>query len=752
MSHPPDPASTRRIALIAAELGLLVLGLGVGASFTRLFIDWGWLARLAIPLIAAWGVGVATRRGGLRVGAATLVHVLVAVPVLSWVFAPGTLLVVLPTPTTATFLRDQVDVAFSSFSDLVAPVPAEDGFLVVIAAGLWVIAAFADTAAIRFRAPLQAAIPYVSSFAAVGILARDSGRTAAAVLFALSLAVYAATQQALAASQRRWVAGRAALGTRAVFTATLAVGLVAVLGGMALGPRLPGGTEPVVDLRDIGKGNGPRTVVSPFVGLRSLLGERSDEVMFTVRADHPAYWRLTSLEEFDAEREIWVSRVTFQRTNGDLPAASPGDVPGETLGQEYRIQGLAGLWMPAAFVPRQVASDEAMNFDAQSSSLILRDRTAEPGLSYGIESTLPDPSAALGAGPAPLRAELDPQYLVDPQLDPSALGLATSVTAEATDPYQQMLALQNWFRAEFTYDDRVDFSGEPDALGAFLSTRRGFCQQFASAFAQFARALGVPSRVAVGFTPGDPVPFSEPGAEEGDPVVTGAEFVVRGRHAHAWPEVYFEGVGWVPFEPTPQRGNPQAEDYTGVAPAQAVAPPEQAATTTSTTVPPSTFPSTSTPRPDRLDATAEPEPDREDPAGRDLGSFALVAAGALAVLLAVAATARMVWRGRRRRGDDRAAREAVAAAAWSDALRSLGQLGMRPAPAETPVEFARRADERLGGPLMAPLALVETRRRFSASGPSPEACELARRSAAAVGEHVREVTTRRQRVGSLLGR
>ena len=752
MSHPPDPASTRRVALVAAELGLLVLALGVAVSFTRLFTDWGWLARLSIPLVVAWGIAVATRRGGLRVGSSALVHAVVAVAVLSWVFAPSTLLVVLPTPTTVTFLRDEVAGAFSAFSDLVAPVPAEGGFLVVIAAGLWVVAVFADAAAIRFRAPLQAAIPYVSTFAAVGILARDSGRTTAAVVFALSLAVYAATQQALSASQRRWVAGRAALGTRSVFTTTLVVGLVAVLGGMALGPRLPGGAEPVVDLRDIGKGDGPRTVVSPFVGLRALLGERSDEVMFTVRADRPAYWRLTSLEEFDAEREIWVSRVTFQRTDGDLPPSSPRAIPGDALGQDYRIEGLGGLWMPAAFEPRRVDSEAAMNFDAQSSSLILRERNAESGLTYRIESTLPDPGDALGAGPGPLRSELDPQYLVDPQLDPAALLLLPPAATEATDPYQQMLALQNWFRDEFTYDDRVDFSDEPDALGAFLATRRGFCQQFASAFAQFARALGVPSRVAVGFTPGDPVPFSEPGADEDDPVVTGAEFVVRGRHAHAWPEVYFEGVGWVPFEPTPQRGNPQAEGYTGVAADQAVAPPEQAATTTSTTVPASTFPTTSAPAQDRLDATAEPEERQNDGGARDLASFALVAAGALAVVVAVAATARMLRRGRRRRGDDRAARDAAVAAAWGEALRALGVLGLRPAPAETPVEFARRADERLGGALMAPLAQVETRRRFGASGPSPEACEIARRCAAAVSDHVREVTSRRQRVGSLLGR
>ena len=89
----------------------------------------------------------------------------------------------------------------------------------------------------------------------------------------------------------------------------------------------------------------------------------------------------------------------------------------------------------------------------------------------------------------------------------------------------------------------------------FLAQRRGYCEQFAGTYAAFARVLGLPSRVAVGFTPGE---------QRGD-----GRYYVQGKHAHSWPEIYFAGVGWVPFEPTPGRGNQAAEQYTGVAPAQA---------------------------------------------------------------------------------------------------------------------------------------------------------------------------------------
>lgn len=252
---------------------------------------------------------------------------------------------------------------------------------------------------------------------------------------------------------------------------------------------------------------------------------------------------------------------------------------------------------------------------------------------------MPAVAPLLENGVVPLRTELDAEYLQVVALDPGVRELVRSVTAQAQDPYNKMLALQTWFRDTFSYDDRVDFSQEPDALAAFLVARRGFCEQFSSAFALFALKLGVPSRVAVGFTQGDTVRTTTGGA--GGDVV---EFVVRGRHAHAWPEVYFEGIGWVPFEPTPQRGNPQAQAYTGVAPDQASAPPEQAATTTSTSVPPSTTTTAPTSSPDLLDATAAPDERSRlgdgSTAGWLLGAVFVVVALGLVGLLAVFAARR----------------------------------------------------------------------------------------------------------------
>ena len=128
------------------------------------------------------------------------------------------------------------------------------------------------------------------------------------------------------------------------------------------------------------------------------------------------------------------------------------------------------------------------------------------------------------------------------------------MTAGAVTPYQKLMALQNWFRTTFTYDLDVPLGNSNDAIAAFLRDRRGFCQQFAGTFAVMARTLGIPARIAVGYTQGD---LGKDGL-----------FHVFGRHAHAWPEVWFDGVGWVAFEPTPGRGSPDAQGYTGVPPQQ----------------------------------------------------------------------------------------------------------------------------------------------------------------------------------------
>jgi len=241
------------------------------------------------------------------------------------------------------------------------------------------------------------------------------------------------------------------------------------------------------------------------------------------------------------------------------------------------------------------------------------------------------------------------------------------------------LALQDWFRDEFTYETDVDYRSDADPVAAFLDRREGFCQQFASAYALMARSLGLPARVAVGFTQGDAV----------DGTDGSTTYVVRGRHAHTWPEVHFDGVGWVPFEPTTGRGNPQAVDYTGVEPAQAEAPTAEATTTTtttSTTLPIDADTATTVPS-GQVNAVGARGNDATDDGGSSWWRQSIL----LAVTLAAVPMALLALGRRRRRSAlRRDADGGRIAAAWAGALTDLSTIGIVPTVSETPLEFADR--------------------------------------------------------------
>jgi transglutaminase-like putative cysteine protease len=295
-------------------------------------------------------------------------------------------------------------------------------------------------------------------------------------------------------------------------------------------------------------GDGRSPAVAATDIKRQLSPELSGAVMFVVTSPEPAYWRVTALTDFDGT--TWLFPSETHDASG--PALT---VDGRTLTQTFEIRQLGGPWLPAAFSPVQVEGPDAIVLETETSSLTISSQ-ASNGLTYTVESVLPSFDAArLRAADVPPRGAALESHLALPVNFPADLvQRALDITAGAATRYDQALALQNYFRG-FTYDASVPARAGHSAIRQFLAERRGFCQQFAGTFAVFARALGLPSRVAIGFTPGER-------RDDG-------RFYVQGKHAHAWPEVYFAGVGWVPFEPTPTRGNPAAEPYTGVAADQA---------------------------------------------------------------------------------------------------------------------------------------------------------------------------------------
>ncbi len=92
---------------------------------------------------------------------------------------------------------------------------------------------------------------------------------------------------------------------------------------------------------------------------------------------------------------------------------------------------------------------------------------------------------------------------------------------------------------EFAYNtDIIPLAKDEEATDAFINrAKKGYCQQFASAMAVLCRANNIPARIVTGYAPGG---YS----------IIGNKYVYRDRNAHAWVEVYFDGLGWIAFDPT----------------------------------------------------------------------------------------------------------------------------------------------------------------------------------------------------------
>jgi transglutaminase-like putative cysteine protease len=650
----------------------------------------------------------------------------------SVVLYPHTSAYGLPTPATLDAVGHDLSRAWELFGEVRAPAPRSRGFLLASSLTLWVAVGLADWAAFRLRTVAEAVLPAASVFVFTTLLGRGRGGVALTALLVATVLAFAAAQRARrSVRDDAWVGGRARAGTVALARTGAVVALaVAVVSGV-LGPRLPtAGDEALVDWRGDDGPDG-RTTVSPLVDIRSRLVEQGNHTVFTVRAPRGAYWRMTSLPQFDGQ--VWSSSERFGAADGGLPSEPPAATT-ETVRQEFTIRRLGSIWAPAATTPtRLVESSTDLRWNGELATLIVpRDTPTIDGVTYTVESAVPafTPDDLARPQPEDLPDDVAEATQLPPDLPEVVAETAAAVVAGAADtPYDQAVALQDWFRSDFTYDlEGVGAGHSGTAIEAFLAERRGYCEQFAGTFAAMARSLGLPSRVAVGFT-------------MGDPRADGTGFTVRGRNAHAWPEVWIAEAGWVPFEPTPGRGIPGAEQYTGVAAQQtgeeAVATPTTgpAATAPSPTTGPASGPATVPPGEREGAETVGPVDTGDEGTSPWLVVPPLVL---VAGLVLVGLDAALIAAVRARRARDRGSDDTVAGrvrAAWTRTLDALRLVGIVPAPAETAREFARRASGEVGeaGPALTRLAGMVTATTWapaSARGPgdlTAEADDLAHR-------------------------
>jgi transglutaminase-like putative cysteine protease len=439
------------------------------------------------------------------------------------------------------------------------------------------------------------------------------------------------------------------------------------------------------------------------------LVDQANVEVFRVQSPESSYWRLTSLEDFDGR--IWSSSGSFGRADGELPESVPADVDEEEFQQSVTIANLAAIWLPSAYEPRALDIDGAnVRYDEESATLIVDDDlTTSDGLTYRVTSRSPriTPEDLTGT-PDEIPSGIRDDYLELPDdFSPDVRALAErTVDGEAT-PAAQARALQDYLRKNFHYSLEVQPGHSESAIEDFLFVNKvGYCEQFAGAFAAMARAVGIPARVAVGFTAG-----------QLDPELDDT-YIVRGEYAHAWPEVYIAGAGWVPYEPTPGRGIPHAEAYTGVPEQQAAAGDPGGFEETPTTQPPATVPPSpgdtsadarnpdvnlfSGETPNKDDSTSDSAPTRW--IVRPLLTVIPIVLG-VALLYALAFPLALALRRRRRRQGATTALAQVDLA-WTEAVEAASVTGFLERPSDTYVERALRLGEAVPGGADAALTIA----------------------------------------------
>jgi hypothetical protein len=314
---------------------------------------------------------------------------------------------------------------------------------------------------------------------------------------------------------------------------------------------------------------GSGAALDPFISISAQLSGDQPVNLFKVKTSDPQYWRLYVLDQFDGEE--WRS--------SDLDGTEGGQIEGGQIegGQivnvdpppsdsktksSYTFTILSGfdsgqvLPMPEQIIPPANLIDAAGDLGEVTWDPYLERAFVEGGLDAGLEYTFRTRILV------PTPEELDQVQDLAPvqygrwtelpeDLDPRIEQIAQEWTADAASAYDKVFAIQRHFHASgFTYSVDVGVADDADALLTFLTqTKTGFCQQYATAMAVLVRELGIPARVAVGYRAGT---LQDDGT-----------YLVQTTDAHAWVEVFFEGYGWLSFEPTPGHGtHPNAEPGT----------------------------------------------------------------------------------------------------------------------------------------------------------------------------------------------
>jgi transglutaminase-like putative cysteine protease len=311
-------------------------------------------------------------------------------------------------------------------------------------------------------------------------------------------------------------------------------------------------TLPHVFIGDGGSGRsvgGGPVSLSQTVDLRNSLSTSTAVPLlsYTTSSANPRgdYLRMSVLDSFDGTSwTIGAEPVSDVATFAAPPIfglTDPGIAKPAVTTSVTVVGNFTFNTVPTPYAPRSVSGLPNLLYDPDTLVINTGQTVGESrqGQKYTVSSVdvTPTYAQATAAPPVVDNAGLAQFLQLPSDLPAEVRSIAQQVTAGASTPFLKALALQNYFLTNFNYSLSVPAGDGNSAILAFLKNKVGFCQQFAGTMAAMARALGIPAVVAVGFTSGTKQPDGS--------------YIVTTHDAHAWPMLYFQGLGWLRFEPTP---------------------------------------------------------------------------------------------------------------------------------------------------------------------------------------------------------
>ncbi|MCU1443940.1 MAG: hypothetical protein JWQ59_2090 [Cryobacterium sp.] len=566
----PSAMTSAQWALTGALALLLLAGLAALGPLLR-GSGW-WFASAFVGLVviasAAWFRTLRVAPSFVPVAA---LGVLLAL--LTLLFGGGSgLFWLIPMPETLGRFGELVSAGAISIQQQSAPAEPIDGIVFILASGTGLIAVAMDVLALTLRWPALAGLPMLIPVAVPGLII-DGGADAGALM--LTGAAYLVLLRVDVRVRRLAEAtfpdpGRDAPRVIAPVTrggpgplwGSLVVGGIGIVSALVLSTATPAFTAGSL-INSGANGQLFAAGVSPMVDLGQDLRrpQPGPALHYRTNATKLPYFKLLTLDQFVGR--TWTARATRSGTaegetnDGVNSLASPPGLSSRVGTTETTtdivIDGVETTWLPVPVPATEVAGLEGnWHSDASARSISSNDSTTR-GQTYTVTALEVEPTAEQLRNSSTNYPFSVMRSLEVPVPTPEIIQqTAQEVTAGATSPYDQAVELQQYLRSSaFVYDTKAPVKegydgGGADVIATFLDVKRGYCVHFASSMAIMARTIGIPARIALGYLPGEKATNITEDADR---------YNVDSHDLHSWPELYFVGVGWIPFEPTPGRGS-----------------------------------------------------------------------------------------------------------------------------------------------------------------------------------------------------